>query len=42
MLGKELGNRFMREGGALGNTGMVLVVELVRASHYKRIGAILA
>lgn len=37
VLGEEFGKVFMRENGALGETSMVLIVELVRSSHCKRI-----
>jgi hypothetical protein len=33
VLGEELGQRFMRQDGAVGQAGVVLVVELVRTSH---------
>lgn len=32
-LGEELGKILMRDGGALGQAGVVLLVELVRSSH---------
>jgi len=37
VLGKEFGDVLLRKDGALGNAGMVLVVELVRSSHDERL-----
>jgi hypothetical protein len=35
ILGKKLGNILLGENGAFGNAGVVLLVVLVGASHYK-------
>ena len=34
VVGEELRHVLVWESGALGNAGMVLVIELVRSSHY--------
>ena len=39
VLGKELGHVVLRQGGAVGDAGVVLVVELVRAGHCVEIQA---
>jgi hypothetical protein len=37
VLGKELGDMFLRGDGAVGQAGMVLVSKLVGASHWARV-----